>query len=190
MPDYRRRFRPGGMFFFTVVTDGRRPLFTSDAACHCLRAALHEVQTRWPFEITAIVLLPEHLHCIWQLPEGDTDYSKRWSTLKRLFTQRWLAGAGSETAVTPSRRRQRQRGVWEKRFWEHLIRDEKDMIHHVNYIHFNPVKHDLVRCPHAWAHSSFHRWVEEGYHARDWLCDCHGPRVVPANLLHLPGPGE
>jgi putative transposase len=165
-------------------------LFTHAAARHCLRTAINQVQARWPFEITAIVLLPEHLHCIWQLPEDDTNYSKRWSTLKRLFTQRWLAGTGSEIAVSPSRRRQRQCGVWENRFWEHLIRDEQDMIHHVNYIHFNPVKHGLVRCPHAWPHSSFHRWVEEGYYPPDWLCECHTPRAVPADLLQLPGLGE
>jgi putative transposase len=190
MPDYRRRFRPGGMFFFTVVTDARRRLFAGVSACQCLRTALCEVQARWPFEVTAIVLLPEHLHCIWQLPENDTDYSKRWSTIKRLFTQRWLAEGGGETEISPSRRRQRQCGVWEKRFWEHLIRDEEDMIRHVNYIHFNPVKHRLARCPHAWVHSSFHRWVKEGYYGADWLCDCQTPRTVPPNVLHLPGVGE
>jgi putative transposase len=190
MPEYRRKFRPGGMFFFTVVTQLRQPLFGDERARSCLRHAFREVQTRWPFEIMAIVVLPEHLHCLWQLPEGDTDYSARWACIKMRFTRHWLAGGGGETEISASRRRQRERGVWQKRFWEHTIRDEADMIHHANYIHFNPVKHRLVRCPHAWPYSSFHRWVREGYYREDWLCDCHGPPVVPTDLLQMPEIGE
>lgn len=190
MPEYRRKFRPGGMFFFTVVTQMRRRLFAHERGLSCLRSAIRAVQARWPFELTAIVLLPEHLHCLWQLPDGDTDYSTRWACIKMLFTRQWLAAGGGEAPVSQSRRRQRGRGIWQKRFWEHAIRDEQDMIHHVNYIHYNPVKHGLARCPHAWPQSSFHRWVKEGYYREDWLCDCHAPRAVPANLLQMPDVGE
>jgi len=190
MPNYRRLFQPGGMFFFTVITEGRRPLFARESARRYLHEAIRRVQARRPFDVTAIVLVPEHLHCIWKLPEGDSDYSTRWACIKLLFSKQWLAAGGREAAVSPSRRRQRERGVWQKRFWEHTIHDEEDMIHHVNYIHYNPVKHGLVRCPHAWPHSSFPRWVKEGYYLADWLCDCDGHRVIPPDCFPTTVCGE
>jgi len=184
MPNYRRQFDPGGMFFFTLVTAGRRSLFSDETARRHLRAALRTEQAEHPFDLLAIALLPEHVHCIWKLPEGDSDFSLRWSRIKRRFTQQWIAAGGGEAAISKTRRDRRERGVWQKRFWEHRIRDEEDMMRHVNYIHYNPVKHGLVRCPHAWPHSSFHRWVKEGYYSRDWLCDCDGKNpVVPESML-------
>lgn len=177
------------MFFFTVVTERRVSVFSDERARRCLRAAIAAVQRERPFEMTAVVLLPEHLHCIWQLPENDSDFSTRWSCLKRLFTQSWLGSGGTETTVSTSRQGRRERGVWQKRFWDHRLRNEEDMIHHVNYIHYNPIKHGLVRCPHAWPWSSFHRWVEEGYYQRDWLCACNQP-PSPPTFGDLVVPGE
>lgn len=189
MPNYRRPFDPGGVFFFTVVAERRVPVFSHARARRDLRPAIRTVQAERPFEMTAIVLLPEHLHCIWRLPEGDSDFSTRWSCLKRRFTQTWLGAGGVETDVSASRRNRRERGVWQKRFWDHRLRNEDDMIHHVNYIHYNPIKHGLVRCPHAWPWSSFHRWVKEGYYRADWLRDCSGGQAPP-DFTGLVVPGE
>jgi len=178
MSNYRRRSQPGGTFFFTVVTAERRPLFSDNAARAYLRAAISTVQAEQPFKVSAIVLLPDHIHCVWTLPENDADYSARWSCIKRLFTKQWIADHRTEAAISQTRRGHRECGVWQKRFWEHRIRDEADMIHHVNYIHYNPVKHSLASCPHAWAYSSFHQWVKEGYYREDWLCICDGRQAV------------
>ena len=144
-----------------------------------LREAILAVQDERPFTLVATALLPEHWHCIWTLPEGDQDYSRRWGIIKSGFSQLWLAAGGRGGIVSPARTQHRERGIWQKRFWEHRIRDERDFIRHVNYIHFNPVKHGLVQCPHAWPYSSFPRWVEQGLYRQDWLCDCSGqkPRV-------------
>jgi putative transposase len=191
MPNYRRLFQPGGTFFFTVVTHDRRELFRSDEARRCLHDAIRAVQDERPFELVATVLLPQHLHCIWKLPAGDCDFSKRWGRVKSGFTKLWLAGGGRDTAISAARAKHRESGVWERRFWEHRIRDEEDFIRHVNYIHYNPVKHGLARCPHAWPYSSFPRWVEQGYYRRDWLCDCGPSRLeIPAWLRDEGGFGE
>jgi len=191
MPNYRRPHYPGGMFFFTLVTERRRPVFSKAPARRQLREAVEKVRVEHPFELTAIVLLPEHLHCIWQLPENDSDFSLRWSCIKRYFTQEYLAVGGSETVVSASRTRQRECGLWQRRFWDHRIRSEDDMIHHVNYIHYNPVKHALASCPHAWPWSSFHRWVKDGFYRADWLCDCQGrSKPDPPDFGGLVIPGE
>jgi putative transposase len=184
MPNYIRRYVPGGTFFFTVVTHRRRPLFSSEPARAYLHEAIAGVRKERPFEMVATVLLPDHWHCVWTLPEGDPDYSKRWGLIKSRFSKLWLAADGEDTVVSASRMKHRVRGIWEKRFWEHRIRDETDLIHHVNYIHFNPVKHGLVRCPHHWPYSSFARWVEEGYYAPDWLCDCRSHGIAVPDHLH------
>ncbi len=183
MPNYRRPFQPGGTFSFTVVTNGRRPLFQADEARQCLREAIRAVQEDRPFEMAAIVLLPEHLHCVWKLPDGDFDFSRRWGCIKSRFSKLWLCAGGSATRTCASRAKRHESGVWQRRFWDHRIRDEEDMIRHVNYIHYNPVKHGLVRCPHAWPHSSFLRWVEQGCYHRDWLCDCAGPKLSVPDWL-------
>lgn len=175
MPHYHRRFQLGGTFFFTVVTYDRRRLFGSDRARQCLRDAIRAVQTERPFEMLAIVLLPQHLHCVWKLPDEDCDFSRRWGCIKSRFTKLWLPATNSETGSSASRTKRHERTVWQRRFWEHRIRDEEDLIRHVNYIHYNPVKHGLVPCPHAWPHSSFLRWAEQGYYHRDWLCTCAEP---------------
>ncbi len=185
MPEYRRIFQPGGMFFFTVVTNRRRRLLATQLAIDLLRDSFREVQADMPFEMDACVVLPDHLHCIWTLPEGDSEYSKRWSRVKRRFTQRWLSSGGHEDAVSESRTRHRERGVWQRRFWEHTIRDEHDLIRHVDYIHYNPVKHGLVSCPHAWENSSFDRWVGLNHYAPDWLCVCDGRTRRPPDFAAI-----
>ncbi len=121
---------------------------------------------RHPFKIDAFVLLPEHLHCIWTLPNGDRDFSKRWRLIKSYFTRK----CDEKYKLTPweSRKRKKEQAVWQRRFWEHLIGDDKDFVKHVEYIHYNPVKHGLVEAPKDWEHSSFHRYVREGKYALNW----------------------
>jgi putative transposase len=126
MPNYRRAHAPGAMYFFTIVTNRRAPILVSDLARRCLRSAFLGARARWPFEITAVVLLPDHLHAIWSLPRGDAEYPRRWSWIKHDFTLKWLQGGGAEKAVSRAQQRARRRGIWQRRYWEHLIRDEQD----------------------------------------------------------------
>ena len=170
MPSYRRAYVPGGTYFFTVVTHQRRHLFDREENRTLLGNAFRECRQTWPFEINAIVLLPDHLHAIWTLPRGDDNYSGRWSVIKKSFTQAFLNSGGRDWKVSAGKQRENRRGIWQKRFWEHVIEDEDDFETHFDYIHYNPVRHGLVRCPRDWPASSFHRWVEKGVYPRDWAC--------------------
>jgi putative transposase len=170
MPNYRRAHVPGGAFFFTVVTHRRRRLFHDEANRILLGDVIRDIQRDWSFDINAIVLLPDHLHTIWTLPRGDHDYSGRWSVIKRNFTTRFLARGGRDAAVSAGKTRERRRGIWQRRFWEHAISDEDDFQVHFDYIHYNPVKHKLVNCPCDWKPSSIHRWVKAGVYPVDWAC--------------------
>jgi putative transposase len=174
MPSYTRAFVSGGTFFFTVVTYHRRPLFKSARARALLREVIAGVQERRPFEMEAIVLLPEHLHCVWTLPPDDHDFSTRWRKLKEEFTRRFLDDGGVEGRATSGQRRKGLRAVWRQRFWEHTIRDELDFERHVDYIHYNPVKHGLAACPQAWEWSTLPTWVARGVYESDWCCRCAG----------------
>jgi putative transposase len=120
--------------------------------------------------MNAIVLLPDHLHAIWTLPRGDDNYSGRWSVIKKNFTTRYLASGGWDAAVSAGKSRERRRGVWQRRFWEDTIEDEDDFQAHFDYVHYNPVKHKLVKCPRDWEPSSFHRWVKASVYPADWAC--------------------
>ncbi len=175
MADYRRYRVPGGTWFFTVVTKRRAKIFHAANARQILGDSIRRCQSQWPFEINAIVLLPEHLHAIWSLPEGDEDYSQRWGWIKKEFTKAWLNDGGTEQWVSPARRRRGDRGVWQPRFWEHQLDDENDFERHFDYIHYNPVKHDLAECPKDWPYSSFRRWVQTGVYPANWACGSHGP---------------
>ncbi len=186
MPNYRRVYQPGGTFFFTVVTHERMRIFQNHHARHLLRQSIRTVQAQKPFDVLAMVLLPDHLHCIWKLPDDDAEFSVRWSCIKKAFTQSWLKAGAREGPIPAYRDKLREKGVWQRRFWEHLIRDDNDLIRHVNYIHYNPVKHNLATCPHVWPYSSFHRWVREGYYKIDWLCDCDKQRVKPPDFSDIP----
>lgn len=168
MADYRRCYIPGGSFFFTVVTERRAPILGNDLARDLLRAAFRACRQRWPFRVDALVMLRDHLHAIWTLPPGDTDYSKRWGAIKKHFTQSWLALGGPEQPPTASRSRYRRRGIWQRRFWEHTLRDERDYGRHFDYLHYNPVKHGLVKSVKNWPYSTFHRYVKAGVYMNDW----------------------
>jgi putative transposase len=168
MPEYRRSFLPGGTFFFTVVTYQRRPFLASPKARAVLRQALETIAERYPFTTEAICLLPDHLHCIWTLPGGDTNYSVRWSEIKKRFTKAYLDQIEPLDEFHISRRNHGEATVWQRRFWEHTIRDIEDFNNHLNYIHYNPVKHALVSNVADWRWSSFHRYVSDGYYDSDW----------------------
>ncbi len=159
--DYRRVKQPGGCYFFTVVTERRQPLLIHHIAR--LRNAFRHVQAQHPFHVDAIVILPDHIHCIWTLPPHDANYSMRWNLIKRHFSIGLPHGA-----IRPSRRRRREKGVWQRRFWEHCIRNEQDWSRHMDYIHFNPVKHGYVDAVGAWPYSSFRRLAKAGWYPEDW----------------------
>lgn len=163
MPRYIRAFVPGGTFFFTVATlERRRGLLIKHV--DLLRRAFAKEQARRPFRIDAIVVLPDHLHCIWTLPPGDADFSSRWHAVKSAFSR----GIPEGERLSERRSAKGERGIWQRRFWEHLIRDEQDFERHADYIHYNPVKHGYVRSPGDWTHSSFTRFVEAGLYPADW----------------------
>ncbi len=168
MPNYRRYKIEGGTYFFTLKTENNIPLFRDKNNVRLLGQVLREAKLKWSFEIDAIVLLPDHLHALWTLPRADADYSKRWAWLKREFTVRYLSSGGYEQSRSDSKCRDRRRGVWQRRFWEHLIRDEDDFDAHFDYIHWNPVKHQYVLRPCQWEHSSFHQWVKRGVYPANW----------------------
>ncbi|WP_027865173.1 REP-associated tyrosine transposase [Massilia alkalitolerans] len=165
MPYYRRSLT-GSTYFFTVVTHRRRPILCDDAVRTALRHAIERVRTRLPFTTDAMVLMPDHLHCIWTLPDDDTDFSSRWSQIKHHVS----STCNRLYPMTLSRSRQHRGAgsIWQRRFWEHQIRDEIDMERHVDYIHFNPVKHGLVTGASQWPYSTFERHVRAGAYTRDW----------------------
>jgi len=162
MVSYRRNFLEGGSYFFTVnLRDRRSKLLVEEV--NLLRQSIKAVQGKYPFQIDAIVVLPEHLHAIWTLPEFDADYSARWRRIKGYFT-RELSKPGSLLEKND----RHEYCVWQPRFWEHTIRDEHDFEGHVNYIHYNPVKHGLVKQVCDWPYSSFHQYVKRGLLTKDW----------------------
>jgi putative transposase len=185
MSDYRRLYKPGGTFFFTLVTENRAPILVEPTARRLLREAFAECRRLQPFDILAIVLLPDHLHTIWRLPDDDDDFSTRWARIKAHFTHALLPAGGAEQRRSVSQRRHRNRGVWQRRFWEHAIRDQDDLNAHFNYIHYNPIKHGLAKCAHEWPYSSFHRFVRDSAYPPHWQCHCDGRTPEPLNFLPL-----
>ncbi len=167
---YRRASLTGGTYFFTLVTESRRPLFKEPTSVALFLEAIEKIRSRHPFEMDAYVVLPDHLHTLWTLPEGDANFSTRWRLIKEAFTRAYL-----KTHPAPDRRESRrskgEHSIWQRRFWEHVIRDEADFISHLNYIHLNPVHHGLARAPHDWPHSSFRAWVERGAYDITWGSD-------------------
>jgi putative transposase len=166
MTNYRRNFFAGGSFFFTVNLSERRLQLLTDNIDK-LRAAFRETRRRHPFEIAAMVVLPDHLHTIWTLPEGDAEFSTRWRLIKSAFSR----GLSTDEQLSQSRASKGERGIWQRRYWEHTIRDENDFARHVDYIHINPVKHRLVDRVMDWPYSSFHRMVKLGLYPEDWAGD-------------------
>ncbi len=163
MSHYTRAFIPGGTFFFTVnLADRSKTLLTDHT--DKLRDNLRIVRDRHPFHIDAIVILPDHLHAIWTLPPGDADYPVRWALIKAGFSR----GLPRIERIGSSRIAKGERGIWQRRYWEHQIRDESDYARHIDYIHYNPVKHGYVKSPIDWPQSSIHRYVREGILPSDW----------------------
>ena len=134
----------------------------------CLRDAFRVVRAARPFRIDALVLLPDHLHAVWSLPSDDADYSTRWRLIKKRFTKKFLDAGGGEAATSASRRSKGERAVWQRRFFEHTVRDESDLKRCVDYVHVNPLKHGLVERVRDWPWSSFHRYVKFGDYPTDW----------------------
>ena len=156
MADYQRIFVPGGTYFFTVVTANRNPWLATDTGRAMLGQAMRDVRRDQPFDTVACVLLPDHLHAIWTLPDGDADFPRRWRRIKQ------------RTSIGMRKSSGRKGPFWQSRFWEHWIRDEDDLERHIDYIHYNPVKHGVVASPADWRTSTFHRFVAEGIYAADW----------------------
>jgi putative transposase len=211
MSNYRRAKISGGHYFFTVVTYDRQPTFCDESARVCLRQVWKDVQQQWPFTVVALCLLPEHLHCIWKLPDGDDNYSTRWSLIKRRFAQQYRSintcrvdssavhadssikrrtassathadfvrnGRGTcrvdrfavhadpiRSVLTPSGIKRNESGIWQRRFWEHYLKDGRDIQRHIAYIHYNPVKHGLVQSPQDWPWSTYNDYVKSGRYA-------------------------
>jgi putative transposase len=162
---YRRNFLPGGTYFFTLTLADRRSSVLLDHV-GLLRGAFRRARHERPFSVEAIVVLPDHLHTILTLPLDDADYSGRWRLIKTLFSNGVLATSGAIR-----RHRTGELALWQRRFWEHTIRSEEDFSRHVEYVHFNPVKHGLVPRVRDWPYSSFHRYVRQGVLPADWAGD-------------------
>ena len=163
MSRYRRAQIEGGVFFFTVTLADR----SSDLLIRNvdrLRRMYASAQERNPFETIAICVLPDHLHAIWKLPDGDANFSLRWSLIKAGFSR----GLALNAPRSDSKLARRERGLWQRRYWEHAIRDDRDLERHVDYVHFNPVKHGYVSKVADWPYSTFHRYVERGVLPPDW----------------------
>jgi putative transposase len=166
MPQYLRARIPGGTFFFTVTLADRSSNLLVDKI-DVFRDVYRSVRIKFPFETIAVCILPDHLHTIWTLPAGDVDYPRRWNLIKGRFSRR-LPSVATRAA---SKIAKREKGIWQRRYWEHVIRDETDLTRHIDYIHYNPVKHGLVSRVCDWPHSSFHRYAGRGDLPLDWAGD-------------------
>jgi len=166
MPDYRRAYLNGGTFFFTVVCYRRNSIVREEAAIDLLWRCFQATMAMYPFRVDASVILPDHLHIIWTLPENDSDFSTRWKRIKSAFSRHYHGYTIED--ISESMRRKKEKGIWQRRFWEHVIRDQADFNRHCDYIHYNPVKHGLVHSPLEWKHSSFKKFVEKGLYSQDW----------------------
>jgi putative transposase len=158
MSNYKRLYHKGGWYFFTVVTYERRRFFDNPQSVDLLRKAISFTKESHPFDIDAIVVLPDHIHSIWQLPENDDDFSTRWRSIKTYFSKH------TESEVN----HRGEKLVWQRRFWEHMIKDEEDWRNHLDYIHYNPVKHGLTKRPIDYKFSSFKKCINKGWYPEKW----------------------
>ena len=163
---YRRTWQPGGTYFFTVNLADRSSRLL-EAQVDALRNVVRRVKARHPFDILAWVVMPDHLHVLWKLPDGDSDNATRWALIKAGFSRAMPA----RERVSSSRRSKGERGIWQRRFWEHLITDEEDLSRHFDYIHINPVKHGHARRAADWPYSSIHRYIRAGWMTAEWAAD-------------------
>ena len=167
MRHYIRQREAGASYFFTVVTYKRRPILTQGANIDRLRRAIRIVKQTHPFIIDGIVILPDHIHTIWQLPEGDDNYPMRWAQIKRQFSML----VATDESSSHSRRNKRERGIWQRRYWEHMIRDDEDWHRHMDYIHYNPRKHGYVASAEDWPYSSLASCQRKGWYEAGWGSD-------------------
>ena len=167
MPNYRRAWMPGGTWFFTVTLLERGDNDLLVRHIDALRAAVRETRSRHPFVIHGLVVLPDHLHAVIELPEGDTDFSLRWRRIKAQFSKS-IPATELRSVV---RQRRGERGIWQRRYWEHLIRDDADYRAYMDYVHVNPLKHGLVARVVDWPYSTFHRLVEQDVYPENWCGD-------------------
>lgn len=163
MPNYIRNQIAGASYFFTITLADRRSSMLTDHI-HLLRNAYQRANTLHSFKTVAIYILPDHLHAVWQMPEDDGDYALRWRMIKSHFSRQFSASDNRSN----SKIKHREKGIWQRRYWEHQIRDDLDMQRHIDYIHYNPVKHGLVAKAIDWPHSTFHRYVKQGVYSEDW----------------------
>ena len=164
--EYRRAKIAGGTYFFTLVTYNRNQIFNNPENVELLRQSFRYVMEKHPLTIEAAVILPDHLHCIWTLPDDDYDFSTRWRLIKSYFSRK--CQETYQGKITDSRKKKQEKAIWQRRFWEHCIKDEEDYNNHIDYIHYNPVKHGLVKAPKDWQYSSFKRYVREGIYDLKW----------------------
>ena len=172
MANYQRLYDKSGTYFFTVVTQERRPIFFNEENIQKLRNVFKEVMEKRPFNIEAIVILPDHIHCIWKLPHNDCDFSNRWKEIKYRFSIDY----NGPFPKSDSMNKKKEKGLWQRRFWEHLIRDQEDFNRHFDYIHYNPVKHKLTERVIDWPYSSFKRFVDKGIYKQNWGA------ILPENI--------
>ncbi len=176
MPEYRWADLAGGTYFFTVVTYRRQRFLCDDDVRTALRDGINKTRERYPLAIDAWVLLPDHLHCIWKLPDGDADFGSRWAAIKR-YVSKNCPRLKRVDQLNESKRKRKESTVWQRRFWEHMIRDERDYEMHTNYIHYNPVRHGIVKHVKDWPYSTFHRYVGNNIYPPDWggmIDECGG----------------
>lgn len=164
MPDYRRAWHPGGTYFFTVNLLQRHGNGLLTRHVEVLREVVTSVRRQYPFRIHGWVVLPEHMHCVIELPQHDADFATRWRLIKMAFSK----AIPRAERLSEVRARRGERGIWQRRYWEHLIRNEADFQAHMDYVHINPVKHGLVKQVADWPYSTFHRLVEQGVYPADW----------------------
>jgi len=168
MSNYRRAHEDGATYFFTVVTYRRQPILLRPEVLDPLRDAFRNVRQTRPFKLDAVVILPDHPHAIWTLPPGNADFGARWGMIKRHVSK--TVDEPATVPMSASMKARREYGLWQRRFWEHLIRNDDDYARHMDYIHFNPVKHGYAKSPADWPHSSFRKFVEQGIYSMDWAC--------------------
>jgi putative transposase len=168
MPEYRRVRIKGGTYFLTIVTYHRAPILIKPEVIEIFRNAWKQIEKKFPFSTDAICLLPDHFHCMITLPEHDSDYSIRIREIKRVFTKYYRSNFPEPALRDQSHRYKKEATIWQRRFWEHTIRDEHDYQNHFDYIHYNPVKHGFVDQVSSWKWSSFHRYVKSGFYELDW----------------------
>jgi putative transposase len=168
MPNYRRIKIRGGTYFFTLVTNKRQQIFLSPEARSLFIGSMNHVRQHHPFSIEAYCILPDHIHLLWLMPNDDNNYSVRIAEIKKYFSKQYIDAIGVSSVKTDSQTKRGESGIWQRRFWEHFIRDESDLNKHIDYIHYNPVKHGLVKSVEDWPSSSFFDYVQSGFYDLDW----------------------